>query len=85
MDQKGHKMDQKMAEIYEKWISEPKIPIFSAISFSRSLGTPIPPKQKLVCETKLAALRDTICIWKNPDTFEIIQKIGSHLEKSGQF
>ena len=27
----------------------------------------------------------TICIWKNPYTFEIIQKIGSHLEKYGHF
>ena len=26
-----------------------------------------------------------VCIWKNPDTFEIIRKIGCHLEKSGQF
>ena len=24
-------------------------------------------------------------IWKNPDSFEIIWKIGSHLEKSGLF
>ena len=24
-------------------------------------------------------------IWKNPDSFEIIRKIGCHLEKSGQF
>ena len=24
-------------------------------------------------------------IWKNPDSFEIIRKIGSHLERSGQF
>ena len=25
-----------------------------------------------------------VCIWKNPDTFDIIQKISGHLEKSGQ-
>ena len=46
---------------------------------------PLPPKQKLVCQTKLAALGVTICIWKNPDTFAIIEKIGSYLEKPNSF
>ena len=34
---------------------------------------------------KLVALGVTICIWKNPDTFAIIEKIGSHLEKPNSF
>ena len=61
-----------------------KIPLFCVIFLAEFWG-PLPPKQKFVCKTKLAALGVTICIWKNSDTFEIIQKIGSHLEKSGQF
>ena len=35
--------------------------------------------------TVLKSSRKLAVIWKNLDSFEIIQKIGSHLEKSGQF
>ena len=43
-----------------------------------------PPPIRNWC-AKLAALVVTICIWKNPDTVEIIQKIGSHLENPDSF
>ena len=72
-------MDQKGLKYMKKGFLDQKY------LFLRNFGYPLPPKQKLVCQTKLVALRVTICIWKNSDTFEIIQKIGSYLEKSGQF
>ena len=84
MDQKGHKMDQKGLKYMKKGGFRPKYLFFAQIFLAEFWG-PLPPKQKFVCKTKLAALGVTICIWKNSDTFEIIQKIGSHLEKSGQF
>ena len=68
--------------MYPKGAFGPKIPFFCAILLAE-FWVPLPPKQKLVCQTKLAALGVTICIWKNLDSFEIIQKIGNHLEKSG--
>ena len=77
--------------MYPKGAFGPKIPFFCAILLAE-FWVPLPPKQKLVCQTKLAAMGVTICtvlksfgnlavIWKNPDSFEIIRKIGSHLEK----
>ena len=74
-----------MAEINEKGVFFDKEYLFWRNFLLEEFSVPLPSKQKLVCQTKLAALRVTICIWKNPNTFEIIQKIGSHLEKSGQF
>ena len=71
--------------MYEKGFFGPKTPVFAQFCFSRIMGTPPPPKQKMVCQKKLVAQGVTIYIWKNPDTFEIIRKIGSHLEKSRQF
>ena len=79
MDQKGHKIDQKGLKYMKRgfWTKNTYLlPKF---------GYRPPPKQKLVCQTKLAALGVTIYIWQNPDTFEIVRKISSHLEKSGQF
>ena len=84
MDHKGHKMDQKGLKYVKKRFFGPKIPVFAQF-FWLNFWYPLPPKQKLVCQTKFAALGVTICIWKNPDTFEIIRQFGSHLEKSGQF
>ena len=42
-------------------------------------------KQKLIGQTKLAALGVIICIWKNPESFEIIRKIVNHLGKTDSF
>ena len=76
-------MDQKGLKYMKKGGFRPKYLFLR--NFLAEFWGPLPPKQKFVCKTKLAALGVAICIWKNSDTFEIIQKIGSHLEKSGQF
>ena len=62
----------KRAKIYEKGTFGPKIPVFGATVFSRSLGTPSPLNRNWFAK-------------QLSDSFEIIQKIGSHLEKFGQF
>ena len=67
-----------MAEIHGQGVFEPKIHVFCAIFLVEFWV--LPSKPKLVFQTKLAALGVTICIWKNSDTFEIIQNIGNHLE-----
>ena len=83
MDQEGYKMDQKRLKYMKKGFLDQNTCSLRNL-FSRILGT-LPPKQKLVSQTKLAALVVTICIWKNPDTVEIIQKIDSHLENPDSF
>ena len=83
MDQKTIKWTNKGWNIWKRGLG-PKILVLYAICFAE-FKVSLPGKEKSVCQTKLAALAVTICIWKNLDTFEIIQKIGSHLEKSGQF
>ena len=76
---KDHKVYMKRGFCDQKYL------IFAQFFFKQDFGYPLLPKQKLVCQTKLAAKGVTIWIWKNAYTFEIIQKIGNHLEKSGQF
>ena len=80
MNQKGHKIDQKGWNIWIKGFWTKNTCFF--VIFYPKFWYPPPPKQKLVCQTKLGV---TICICKNPDSFEIIRKIGSHLEKNSQF
>ena len=84
MDQKGHEIDQKGLKYMKRgfwtknnWFSQFFLAVFWV--------PPPPPKQKYVCLTKLTAWGVTICIWKNQETFEIIQKIGSHLENRDRF
>ena len=99
MDQEGYKMDQKRLKYMKKGFLDQNTCSLRNL-FSRILGT-LPPKQKLVSQTKLAALVVTICIWKiwtllktsrklaviwkNPESFGIIRKIGSHLESPDSF
>ena len=84
MHPKGHEMDQEGLKYMQKGFSDQNH-LFIAQFLSAEFWVTPPPKKKLVCQTKLVALWVTACIWKNLNTFEIIQKIGSHLEKSGQF
>ena len=93
-------MDQKGLKYMKNGFLDQKY-LFFVHFFKRNFGYLLPPKQKLVCRTKLAALGVTICIWKNPDTlkssrkfaviwknpdsFEIIRKIGSHVENPDSF
>ena len=83
MDQKTLERTKKGWNIWKGFFG-PKISVLWAIFLAEPL--PLPPKQKFVWQTKLAA-----CIGgyhlhlENPDTFVIIQKIGSHMEKSGPF
>ena len=58
----------------------PKLPVFGAI-FLANFGYPLPPKQKLVCQTKLAAMG----VMEKFLLLKSFRKLGGHLEKSRQF
>ena len=61
----------------ENWQSSGKI--WTVLKSSGKLAVTWNIRTVLKSSGKLAV------IWKNPDSFEIIRKIGCHLEKSGQF
>ena len=61
----------------ENWQTSGKIR--TVLKSSRKLAVTWNIRTVLKSSGKLAV------IWKNPDSFEIIRKIGCHLEKSGQF
>ena len=101
MIQKGDKMDQKGLKYMKKGFLDQKYLFSAQFFFSGSLRTPLPPKQEIDLPKKISGRGVAICIWKirtvlkssknlvviskNLEIFEIIRKIGSHLEKSGQF
>ena len=76
MDQKRHKVDQKGLKNMKKGFLDQKYLFLRNFFKWQSSG-----KIRTVLQTfgKLAL------IWKNPDSFETIRKIGNYLEKSGQF
>ena len=55
MDQKGHKMGQKGLIYMKKGFLDQKY-LFFAQFLLWNFGYPLPPKQKLVCQTTLAAV-----------------------------
>ena len=85
MDQKSHKMGQKGLKYVKKFFFGPNTCVICAILFSGILGTPSPLSASGKIRTLLKSTRKLAVIWKNQDSFEIIYKIGNHLEKCGQF
>ena len=96
MGQKGHIMDQKGLKIYEKKRVFDQNTCFLRNFFQRNFGDPSPLNRNLFAKqnqrhwglpsasgkirTLLKSSRKLAVIWKNPDSFEIIREIGSHLE-----